>query len=166
MRALSCSGESLPRRWSRCSSSFSEEAVKKIKERILEHIAAPFLLICGLALLAQAAHLDVVRLAAGEIVQRRTETQLLHDTQIDLQAAAQEHRSAGAALGYHVAHLVVLDKALHHRAFRCRRYQDIQVAHGVCKVHFSIKVAEAQAHVLARALEFAAAVRAELGGQD
>lgn len=68
-------------------------------------------------LLAQAADLDVVGLAAGEIVQGGAEAGLLHGAQVHLQAAAQDHRGPGGALGDHLGHLVVGREALHDGVF-------------------------------------------------
>ena len=79
-------------------------------------------------LLAQAADGDVVRLTAGEVVQRRAVAVLGDDPEIDLEAGPQDHRRARGPGGQHVAHLVVSCEPTHDRLAQRRRREDVDVA--------------------------------------
>ena len=70
-----------------------------------------------------------MRLGTGEVAQRRAVTRCVHHTQIDLQAAFEDHAGAGGAGRQHLGHLVVGGKALHHRAAGRGGHQDIEIAH-------------------------------------
>ncbi len=82
-------------------------------------------------LLRDAADRDVVRLGAGEVVQRRAVALLRHDAQVDLHAAFEQHAGARVAGGIYLGHFVIGREALHHRAVRRGSDQDIQVADGL-----------------------------------
>ena len=61
--------------------------------------------------LGDLAQLDVVRLRAGEILQRRTEAGRLDDSQVHLESAREPHRGAGVALRGDVCHFTELAEA-------------------------------------------------------
>ncbi len=82
-------------------------------------------------LLRDAADRDVVRLGAGEIVQRCAVTFLGHHAQVDLHAALEQDAGACFTGGEYFGHFVIRSKALHHSAVRRRSHQDIQVADGL-----------------------------------
>ena len=78
-------------------------------------------------LLGDLAQLDVVRLGAGEIQQRRTVRVGLHRPQVHLEAAPQLDRGPRLALRDDFRHVAVRDEPVHHRGAVPRRHQDIQV---------------------------------------
>ena len=79
-------------------------------------------------LLAQAADGNVVRLTAGEVVQRRAVAVLGDNPEINLETRPQDHRRARRPGSKHVAHLVVSREPTHDRVAQRRRRKNVDVA--------------------------------------
>ncbi len=73
----------------------------------------------------------VVRLGAGEVLERGAVALLWHDAQIHLQAGAQEDGGAGLALGDHGVHVLVLNKVLDNGHAVLANSQDVDITHGL-----------------------------------
>ena len=95
-------------------------------------LAGQAVLVEGQALVVgDAAQLDVVRLAAGEVEQRRAEGAGRHEAQVHLQAVGEAHRGLGVAAGQHLGHALVAGEGRHDARGIATGGQQIEVAHGV-----------------------------------
>src|SRR5215475_9384565 len=80
------------------------------------------------ARLRELADRDVVRLRAGEVVERRAEALRGNDPDVDLQSALEHHRGPRGAGRPHYLHLRIGSEALHHVGRRYRGDDDIEIA--------------------------------------
>ena len=81
--------------------------------------------------LGHAAHGHVVRLGAGEVVQRGAEAAGVDHPQVDLDAGAEQHARPGVAFRQRLRHLGVGREPGHHRRAGFRRREDVEVADGI-----------------------------------
>ncbi len=80
-------------------------------------------------LLRERADSNVMRLGAGEIVQREGELQGFHHPEIHLEARREHHASLGVARREHALHAGELGEALHDLLGLVRRHEKIGVVH-------------------------------------
>ncbi len=78
-----------------------------------------------------APQLDVVRLAAGEIEQRRAERRARHHAHVHLEAAPELDRGFGLPLAEDVGDVGVAHERLHHRLEVRAAHQHVEVADGL-----------------------------------